>query len=222
MISIHSRSARIGAVVALSAGIALVSSGASGFRSNVFALQGFSLSAYSVVTGGAITGTATLAQTTPAVTMIAFRSSSSAASPVAASLPVQPNGAGATVLIRGMTPGCADITASHGGTTRTQQMVVHPAPGSSSLTMSVPERLLLLGALPVTGVLNIPGAALGSQTAALTSSNQAVVTVPASRVLVRGRATFPITITGEGCAVITARIGAQTVGKTVRSIYIGG
>lgn len=222
MTSMHSHSGRFAAVVALSTGIILVLTGASDFRSNLFALQGFSLSAYSVVAGGAISGTARLSQTTPAVTVISFRSNSAAASPVSASLPVQPNGAGATVIIRGLAAGCANITATHAGSSRTQQMVVHPAPGSSSFTLSVPDRLLLLGTLPATGVVSAPTAALASRTVALSSSNPSVVTVPASRVLVRGRATFPITIVGEGCATISARIGTASVGKTVRSIYIGG
>lgn len=222
MTSIHSRSIRIAAVVTLSTGITLVSAGASDFKSSLLALQGFSLSAYSVVAGGAISGTARLSQTTPAVTMISFRSSSAAAAPVAAALPVQPNGPGATVIIRGLSAGCADITATHAGSSLTQQMVVHPVPGSSSFNLHVPERLLLLGAQPATGSVTANTAALSGQSVALSSSNPSVVSVPATRVLVRGRAIFPITITGEGCATISARIGPASVGKTVRSIYIGG
>lgn len=213
---------RITGKYALGACIVCVLAGAARFSSSMFALQGFSLSQYSVVAGGAITGTATLTQTSPAVTVISFTSNNATAAAVQTGMPVSPGSNRAVVPIRGLAAGCADITATHAGTTRIQQMVVHPVPGTTAFNLLVPNSLLFHGSQPATGTVSDAGAMLSTQSVALSSSNTSVVTVPASRALVRGRASFPITIVGEGCALITARIGTQSITKTVRAYWLPG
>lgn len=222
MLSTHSRRTHFATVAALAAGITLVSTGASGFSSVLFALQGLDLSTYSVVAGGVMSGTARLAQTTSMVgAIVAIRSSNAAVAAVPTSMPVPPGGDRTTFPVRGLTAGCADITATQGGSSRTRYMVVHPS-GTASFTLTVPENVLPYGGAPVPGRVSLGMPGLGTSSVSLTSSNTSVVTVPATRPLVRGSASFSITMVGEGCATISARIGSNIVRKTVRAIYIGG
>jgi hypothetical protein len=56
----------------------------------------------------------------------------------------------------------------------------------------------------------------------LSSSNSSIVSVPDSVPQVSTSTTFKIIGKGEGCATITARLGSQSVSKTVMTRYIGG
>ena len=222
MLSGYSRKTRFAAVVALIGGVTLISAGASAFNSLRFEMAGLDLSAYSIAVGRAMSGTARLAQATPVVAIVSLRSSSPSVAAVPTTMPVMPNTDRTTFVIRGLTAGCADITATHAGRSRVRQMVVHPLQGTSSFSLTVPDKPLLLGAQPVNATVSGGPAVMASQSVFLTSSNTAVVTVPPSRQLVRGSASFPITVRGEGCAIISAQIDTLAVRKTVRSIYIGG
>lgn len=222
MLSKHSRRTRLGVVVALMAGITLISAGASAFNSVMLELQALNLSAFSTSVGGVITGTARFTNPIPRVDSVSFGSSNQVAaivSPSSRQIPQMSDHV--TFQVRGRAAGCADIRAWHRGVSRTSYIVVHPTAGSTSLSLSVPDRILPWGGAPATGSVTAAISALTPRSVSLTSSNTSVVTVPASSPLLRGSASFAITIVGAGCATISATVGDQTVIKTVRSMYIG-
>lgn len=207
---------------------------ATGAKLYVAALSTFKIGAYSIVAGSAASGTVTLTGVGKGgVPVVTFSSSNSAVASVPASKAVSMYGT-ATVPVNGLKAGCARITASYGGNSRFDDIVVHPVSTTSGLSISVPEQYVLLGGTSqgsVTTALKLgdptrpeSGGTLTLQRASilLSSSNPAVAKVPSSVTQVTTSTSFPITGTGEGCAIITATVGSSSVSKTVRVIYVGG
>ena len=184
-------------------------------------ITNLTISKYSVPVSGAAGGSVVIDQASMSVLTVALTSSNPQVAHVPPSVPIQPQSVQAPFVVTGASPGCATITGKLGNTTRVRHFVVHPASTSTSLTLTVPDQFLILGAQSTSGVVGYnPAAATAAAT--LSSSNTSVVTVPPSVDIVRGRAPFTMLPRAEGCATITARIGSQTVSKTVQVVYIGG
>jgi hypothetical protein len=205
----------------LTIGLVLLLAGVTGFAFATSALSTFSLSSLTVVKGGAVSGTATISPASAAVEIVSFSSDNTAAATVPASMPIQPRSAQATVPVFGIAPGCAIIRATHRGKSIPRYFFVDPAPTTSTFTVTVPEqRILVLGG--AYGAKVTKQQLFGTSTVNLSSSNPAIVSVPATVETVRGIASFYLTTHAQGCVTISASIGIQTVGKTLRVYDVGG
>lgn len=198
-------------------------------------LSDFSVASYGLSTGSKTSATATLTSMTKSpIPVVSFTSSN----PSVAQVPLSrlASSTGMVVIdVTGVAPGCATIKASYGGRNRSDDVVVHPAATSTAFTMKVPDQVLPFpglsdGSLTKTLSLSSPdrnSVTSGSLTLApsvwrMSSSNTSIVTVPDSVIQVSTSTPFKITGKGEGCATITARLGTQSVSKTVMTRYIGG
>lgn len=218
MLHRNSRGSRQFAATVLVAGVALSSIGA--VRYAAVALSQFTIAKYSIVAGGGTSGTATVSPASASVQVMKFSSSNPAVAYVPPSIPIQPGGSQATAPIIGAgSAGCVTITASLGTKTMRRDLIVHPSSGSSTYTMTVPDQLLVLGG---TYSGKVAGALYATFPVALTSSNPAVLTVPATVQSVRGVAPFSMVTKGDGCVTITATVRSQTISKVVRVYDIGG
>jgi hypothetical protein len=223
MFQIKPKSARIALLIVGAAGLAAAKP-----MSTMFAiLSGFTIPSYSITAGGTTSATATVTLTkTGGIPNIAFSSTNTSVATVPASK-LASNGS-AVVTVTGVGAGCAVIKATYGGNTRSDRIVVHAAPGTTAFGFKVPNQ-----AVPW------PGAAEGTLTKtvslsgtneltinravwSLTSSNPAIVEVPSSVTQVSSSTTFPIKGKSDGCATITARLGTQSISRTVWVQYIGG
>jgi hypothetical protein len=184
-------------------------------------LTNLTISKYSVPLQGAAAGTVVIDQASMGVMAVALTSSNPQVATVPSSVPIAPRTLQGAFVVTGASPGCATITAKLGTTTRVRHVVVHPPSTATALTLTVPDQFLLLGAQSTSAVIGYNLAAANA-TATLSSSSASVVSVPASVDIVRGRASFIMLPHAEGCATITARVGTQTVSKTVEVVYIGG
>jgi uncharacterized protein YjdB len=217
----NSRIPRILVSAGLSSALALLLFGATGFAFVTSALSTFSLSSLTVVKGGAVSGTATISPASAAVEIVSFSSDNTAAATVPASMPIQPRSAQATVPVFGIAPGCAIISATHRGKSIARYFFVDPTPTTSTFTLTVPEQRILV--LPGSHGGKVTKQQLfGTSTVNLSSSNPSIVSVPATVETVRGIASFYMTTHAQGCATITASIGTQSVGKTIRVYEVGG
>ncbi|MDF2770727.1 MAG: hypothetical protein K0S86_220 [Geminicoccaceae bacterium] len=182
-------------------------------------ISGLTITSYAVPLRGAAAGTITIDQASAGVVVVSLSSSNTRVIGVPTSIPVQPRATTATFAATGAGPGCAKVTATLGGRTRVQQVVVHPASTATTLTLNIPNQILPLGGTIASSVKLGPSALLS---ASLTSSNPSVASVPATVQLARGSGSFSISARAEGCATITATAAGQTVSKTVQVVYIGG
>lgn len=195
-------------------------------------LSNFSVASYGLTAGSKTSATATLLSMPKSpMPSVAFKSSNTAVAQVPLSKLASSTGT-VVIDVTGVAPGCAQITASYGGRTRTDDVVVHPTSATTAFTMKVPDQVLPFPGLSdatLTKTLTITSpdrTAAGTVTTIptawkLSSSNTSIVTVPDS-VKALTSATFKITGKGEGCATITARLGTASVSKTVMTRYIGG
>jgi len=197
-------------------------------------LSDFSVASYGITAGSKTPATATLISMTKSpIPVVTFTSSNSSVAQVPLSKLASSTGT-VVIEVTGIAPGCAQISASYGGRTRTDDVVVHPLAQSTSFTMKVPDQVLPYpglsnGSLTKTLTLSTPDrtAPSGSITLSrpvwrLSSSNTSIVTVPDSVPQTYTTTNFKITGKGEGCATITAKLGTQSVSKTVMTRYIGG
>ena len=174
---------------------------------------------YAVPLQGATAGNVTLDATTPVVLAASLSSSNPQVVSVPSSAVVAPNSSSAVFVASGLAPGCAKITAKLGDRTRLRHVVVHPASRATTLSLTVPNNILVMGGNAPASVKLSIGA---TGTVTLTSSNPAVASVPASVSLVRSAANFSIAARAEGCATITATSGSQVIQRTVQVVYTGG
>lgn len=197
-------------------------------------LSSFRIGNYSVTQGSSATGVATLTSTTKSpIPTVAFTSSAPAVASVPATKAASSTGI-ATVSVTAVAPGCARITAAYGGRTRSADIVVHPVPGTTSFALTVPDQYVVLGGTSSGNIykrLSVSGtSATGSEgtltieraTIYLSSSNPSVAAVPRSVTQSGDNTSFSIKGAGDGCAIITARIGTQSIRKAVRVVDIGG
>jgi hypothetical protein len=232
----NSRSARI----ILSSGVAVAlifaGTGASSYAAAAARLTHFNISAFSVLAGATTMAVVTLdSVTASSVTQVTFRSSNTAVATIPSSRSIL--GTSMPVPVTAVAPGCVRITATLGARTSSDEIVVQPAAKTSSFTFSISDPMVILGAgrdatvnKPITlttsptrdatvsgdlSSVTIPYVALGS-------SNPAIASVPERVTLTSGRATFKVKGVSPGCATITARIGTETLSKTVQVVDIGG
>lgn len=174
-----------------------------------------------ITTGSGTSVTATVSPASASVQVMRFSSSNTAVATVASSMPISPGGLQATAPVIAQGAGCAKIIASFNGRTRFRDLVVQPAPGSASFTMTVPDPFL---AAPGnhTGKITLKNA-FATARVSLVSSNPSAITVPASVETARGVALFRISAMGsDACVTITATSGTQSVKQFVMARYIGG
>ena len=184
-------------------------------------LSNVTLGQSQIAVGSGTSATATVSPASAAVQVMKFTSSNTAVATVAASIPIPPGAGQATAPVIAQGPGCAMITATFNGRTRFHDLVVQPAAGRASFTMTVPNPFL---AAPGnhTGKITL-GHPSATGRISLVSSNPTLVTVPATVETVRGVAQFTISAIGSNaCASITATMGTQSVKKFVMARYIGG
>jgi hypothetical protein len=185
----------------------------------VLALKNFAIPTYVVPLQGAAAATVTLDQASASVVVVGLSSSNTRVVSVPSGVPIQPRSLTGTGVVTGAGPGCAKITATQGGRSIAQHVVVHPASTASTLKVTVPGNLLSPGAV-ARGTVSLGPSPVS--TATITSNNPSAAAVPASIPLTRGSGAFTITAGTEGCAFITVTAGGQTVQKVVQIVYIGG
>ena len=234
MPTMNIRKARIIAASSAGCAIVLVATGAKSFTPAFAELDTFKINNHSTTVGSSVSGIATVVSLVRGVTpVVRFTSSNPAVATVPSLRTASPEGI-ASISVSGVSAGCATITASFNGRTRTDNIVVHSPSSGASFTMTVPDNNL---AWPVnnkaslnmrmqgTGI-SAPGTettiTLKPATWTLTSSNTAVARVPATVTQTSSATPFTITGVGDGCAVITATTGSQSVSKTVRVVFVGG
>lgn len=199
-------------------------------------LSDFSVTSYGITAGSKTPAIATLTSLTKSpIPVVTFSSSNSSVAQVPLSKIASATNATVVVEVTGVAPGCAQIKASYGGRTRTDDVVVHPVATTTSFTMSVPDRVLPFPGLSdaaLTKTMSLTTAdrtSLSTSTLTLnravwklSSSNTSIATVPDSVIQLSTTTPFKISGKGEGCATITAKLGTQSVSKTVMTRYIGG
>jgi len=182
------------------------------------ALAEGSISALSVdpssVRGGATsTGTVTLAFPDPADTKVLLFSGDTSVATVPASVIVPAGAQTATFPIAtnaAAPPTIVQITAWTGNTPRSANLSVNAAqPAGPSLTAVSVVPTTLTGGSPATGTITFTGATDGANVQ-LSSSNSALVQVPAERVVNQGKASaaFPVTtkpVSANTTVTITAK-----------------
>jgi hypothetical protein len=202
---------RLALLVALSATAALLALPAG-------ALAEGSISALSVdpsqVSGGATsTGTVTLAFPDPGPTNVLLFSGDTSVATVPSSVTVPAGAQTATFPIStnaAAPPTIVQITAWTGNTPRSANLSVNPArPAGPSLSAVSVIPKTVTGASPATGTITFTGATDGANVQ-LSSSNPALVQVPAERVVNQGKASaaFPVTTKAVGAnttVTITAK-----------------
>lgn len=209
-----SRAARL----VLLAGVGLSSIGAAKFVAT--AISHFAIAKYSIVSGQGTSATVRVSPASAAVQVIRFSSSNPAVASVPSAMPISPGASQATVpIIAGSTGGCVLITAALGTDSWSRDLVVHPASGASTFTLTVPDQILVLGG---TYAGQVTAGLMSRIPVSLASSDPTVLTVPASSETVRGIASFNMVTKKEGCVTISATVRSQTVKKIVRVVYIGG
>ncbi len=196
-------------------------------------LSDFSVASYGLSAGAKTPATATLTSMTKSpVPVVTFSSSNTSVAQVPLSRLASANGI-VVIDVTAVAPGCALIKASYGGRVRTDDVVVHPLSQATSFTMKVPDQVLPYPglsegtltktlSLTTTGRVGSGSLTLNRSVWSLSSSNTSIVTVPDSVTQISTTTTFKISGKGEGCAVITAKLGTQSVSKTVMTRYIGG
>jgi hypothetical protein len=195
-------------------------------------LQSLSVGSYSIAAGSATSATATMTVAVQSpVQVVSFKSSNpSVAALLSSSMVV--SGGKAVVPVKGLAVGCAEITASYGTRSRVSHLVVDPVPGTSSFGFKVPSEVLYYPkaydayltkplALKTTDTRSgVPSTVVTQWT--ITSSNPSIVSVPPSVPYTALSTKFSIKVTGQGCAQITAKLGDQSITRSVFTMYVPG
>lgn len=188
-------------------------------------LQQVSVSAFSAEISGSVSGRVKLDAVAPLMTAsrgvyVALRSTSGAVASVSpATVQVLPQRDNAAFSVNALSPGCTMIVASYAGRSRSVDFVVHPARTAATFSLAVPNQSLYHLA-PSTGTVTFTSGFSG--TVSLSSSNPSVASVPSSVSLKTGQtaASFPITTTGMGCAIITASVQGRTTTRSSRTVLV--
>lgn len=196
-------------------------------------LQSLSLGSYSVASGSSTSATATMSVAVQSpVQVVSFKSSNtSVAAPLSSSMVVVSGKA--TVPVKGLAAGCAQITAAYGTRSRVADFVVDPVSATSSFGFKVPGETLYYPkaydayltktlTLKNTGTRSdgVPTTTVATWT--VTSSNPSVVSVPPTVTYTGLSTKFSVKVTGQGCAQITAKLGDQSITRTVFAMYLPG
>jgi hypothetical protein len=223
MYQVKPKFARVALIAAAATGLAA----AKPMAAMLAELSGFSVPSYSITAGGTTSGTATVTLSKgTGVPSISFSSTNTAVATVPASK-LTSNGS-AVVTVTGVGPGCAVIKATYGGATRSDRIVVHAAPGTTAFGFKVPNQNVPWPATAegtLTKTVSLSGTnelTINRAVWSLSSSNPAIAEVPSSVTQVASTTTFPIKGKGDGCAIITAKLGTQSISRTVWVQYIGG
>ena len=183
-------------------------------------LNSFDLASSSITVGAITDGTAKLTSTTKiAGASVNFTSSNASVATVPSSKSVALN-LTAVVPVSGVAPGCATVTASFNGKTRADYLIVQPAPRKTTFGLRIPQETIPWP-VDTDATLSLP-MSLTPAVWTLTSSNPSVATVPASVTQTGDVTHFKISAKTDGCTVITAKLGLQSVSRVVHSVYIGG
>ncbi|HEX6574435.1 MAG TPA: hypothetical protein VF042_05640 [Gemmatimonadaceae bacterium] len=183
-------------------------------------LSTFDLAASSITVGNSTNGTAKLTSTTKmGYATVNFTSSNTSVATVPASRPVSLS-LTAVAPVSAVAPGCATINASFNGKTRGDLLIVQPAPRKTTFGLGI-ARETIPWPVDTDATLSMPLSGTPA-TWTLTSSNPSVASVPAT-VTQSGDVThFKISARADGCAIITAKVGLQSVSRVVQSVYVGG
>ena len=202
---------RLVLLVALSATAALLALPTGALAAG--SISGLSVDPSQVSGGATSTGTVTLAFPDPGPTNVLLFSSDTSVATVPSSVTVPAGAQSATFPIStnaAAPPTIVQITAWTGNTPRSANLSVNPArpPGPSLSAVSVIPKTLT-GASPATGTITFTGATDGANVQ-LSSSNPALVQVPAERVVNQGKASaaFPVTtkaVSANTTVTITAK-----------------
>jgi PKD repeat protein len=162
-----------------------------------------------------LTVTINVAQETD--TIVALASDAPAVAQVAASVTIVAGTISAAISVTAVAPGTANVTASVNGiSAATAVTVTPPPPVASSLA---PATLTLPKGTPGTLRVTVSHAPSDPTVVALTSSAQAIASVPSTVNIPAGAlfADFPVAANSEGQATITARLngGIATASVTV-------
>ena len=228
MYQIKPKVARIALVAVAVAGLAAAKPMAEMFAT----LSGFSIASYSIPVGGTATGTASVTLTKGPIPVIAFQSSNTQVATVPSSK--LPSNGSAVITVTGVGPGCAMISATHGGVLRADRIIVHATPGTTAFGFKVPNQPVpwpgsaeaTLTKTVSTSGSSEPGTGgtitINRAVWTVSSSNSTIASVPSTVTQVSSTTTFPIKGLAEGCAIITARLGTQSISRTVFVQHIGG
>ena len=179
-------------------------------------ISGLSLSRTNIVGGDPVfTGTISFNAAAPSALSITASSSNGTVASVPATVSVTAgqtsvnfNVTSTTVTV--LTP--ITITVSYGGITKTATLNVYPMPTVSSLVISYPGEVV--GGASLTGTVTLTNIApSGGSVVALTSSNTAVATVPATVTVAAGATQGTFTIT----TIPTAATANSTITASYRS-----
>ena len=183
------------------------------------ALSSVSASPNPVVGGSASTGTVTLSSAAPSGGALIALGSASGTVKVPASVSVSP---GATLATFGITTSpvttqtLVTLSGTYGGATRTTTFTVNPAAASTTLaSLSLNSTRVKAGSSVIGTVRLSAPAPAGGATVLLTSSNPALVSVPASVVVAAGTTskTFTVSTVAKGQSA-TVTISASYSGTT--------
>jgi len=232
----RSKVVRFAVSVTIAAGLIAAGAGAKNYVAAFIRLHSFNISAYSILAGATTMGVVTLdSATSRSITPMTFRSSNTAVATVPASRTIL--GTSMPVPVTAIAAGCVELTATLGSKSSTDVLVVQPAAKTASFTFTVSDPMVIYGygrPASVQKPLSVGSTPTRDATAsgtlapslpyvALSSSNPAVASVPERQALTAlGRANFNVMGVSPGCAIITARIGTETLSKTVQVVDIGG
>ena len=173
----------------------------------VLDLAAMSLSRDAVRAGTEVPGTVTLTKPAPDDVVVTLQSNDgSVAAPFPEQVTVAQGATYAPFWLQTYTPGSVTIEASLGGTTRTDDLTVHPPDRDSAVTsVSVASPVALGSTISGTVTLDLQAPPGGAEVS-LTSSDPSVLKVPAAVTVIADQtaASFPVELTDTGTATITA------------------
>jgi hypothetical protein len=216
------RSAIAGGVVALLSGVLFTAPEGSAAEL-ALRLSYLSLSNYSVAAPGTVTGTIKLTGPAPSdrtkVVSVSLQANNAGVVSLPATVQFLPMRDTAPFTITGVAPGCIEIIAVLDGAGVGASFAVHPPVTTTAFSLSVPNQVMYWGG-QYNATFNTDGRFSG--TVALSSSNSNVVSVPASIPVKTGQtsARIPLTVTGIGCARVTASVQGRTVMTSSRTVRV--
>ncbi len=162
---------------------------------------------------GGLTVTINVAQETD--TVVALASDAPAVAQLAASVTIVAGTLSAPIPVTAIAPGTANVTASANGTTAAIAVTVTPPP--PVVTSLVPATLTLPKGTPGTLRVTVSRAPSDSTVVALTSSAQAIASMPPTVNIPAGAlfADFPVAANSEGLATITASLNGASAATSV-------
>lgn len=178
------------------------------------AVYSLSITPGSLNVGESTTGTVVLDRTARLATEVTLTASPRGIATVPSTVRVASRATSAKFTIGAVGAGCVSIRATHDDRSRAQTINVHSLSPQVTLTTDKDGSMLpatFRGTVRITPPRLSIAPRLG-HTVSLSSSASSVLSVPSSVVVPAGQtsATFNITGTGYGCAVITAAFGGGT------------